>query len=316
VLAVIITKKNIKMRTHIHIYIFFLILSLGELTAQTFEVDGINYNVLNATDVEVISKTGCYDGNVVIPSTVNYMLDTYNVTIIGYEAFKNCDITNITLPNSITKIDDYAFRDCRDITAINLPDSVTSIGFGAFLYCTLMESVNIPDGITKIDRFTFGSCNALTSISIPESVTSIGTYAFTNCSNLTTVNTNVESPIDISEHMFWNLDLSLIALNVPAGSENAYSAASVWQDFGTINGTLSVNKVEQYNLKIYPNPSTDYISISGLKQTENYKIYNLLGQKMAEGKLSIKKPIDIRNFNNGLYFIHFENRTALKLIKK
>ena len=304
------------MRSQIHIYIFLLILSLGDLTAQTFEVDGVNYNVLNATDVEVISKTGCYDGNVVIPSTVNCMLDTYNVTVIGYEAFKNCDITNITLPNSITKIEDYAFRDCRDITAITVPDSVTSIGFGAFLYCTVMESVNIPDGITTIERFTFGSCNALASISIPASVTSIGTYAFTNCFSLANVYTYIVSPIDISEHMFWNLDLSLIALNVPAGSENAYLAASVWQDFGTINGTLSLNKVEQYNLKIYPNPSTDYISILGLKQAENYKIYNLFGRKITEGKLVVNQPIDIRNFENGLYLIHFENGIALKIIKK
>lgn len=195
------------MKKQIQLYVLLVLFAFGKLTAQTFEVNGINYYILNATDVEVISKISCYEGNVVIPSTVDYMSDTYNVTVIGYEAFKTCNITNITLPNSITKIEDYVFRDCRNIKTITIPNSVTSIGYGAFLYCTIMETVNIPDGITTIDRFTFGSCNALVSISIPESVTSIGTYAFTNCSSLATVNTYAASPIDISVHMFWNLDL-------------------------------------------------------------------------------------------------------------
>lgn len=113
---------------------FFLILSFGKLTAQTFEINGINYNVIGSSEVEVTSKTGCYSGDVVIPETVENSGTTYNVITVGYEAFRDClNVTSISLANSITTIEDYAFRNCRGITSITLPDSVTIIGEGAFL---------------------------------------------------------------------------------------------------------------------------------------------------------------------------------------
>ncbi|MFY0714282.1 leucine-rich repeat domain-containing protein [Seonamhaeicola sp. NFXS20] len=300
-----------------YIYLVFIVLSVEALKAQTFEVEGINYNILNATDVEVMSKTGCYSGDITIPATVDYATNTYSVTTIGYEAFKNCDITNITLPNSITQIEDYAFRDCREITTITLPNSVTNIGYGAFLYCTILESVNIPDGVTAIDQFTFGSCNALESINIPESVASIGTYAFTNCSSLVTVNSYMVAPINITVHVFWNLDLSSITLNVPPGSESAYAVVAVWQDFKAINGTLSNDKFEAFKeLKVYPNPVISELKVVGLNQLEAFKIYNVLGNVVMKSDVVNNESINLEGLVSGLYFLKLKNKTPIKFIKK
>jgi hypothetical protein len=304
------------MKTQIHIFIFSLIISFANLNAQTFEVGSINYNILNANEVEVISKPSCYDGGIVVPETVEDYGTTYNVIGIGDEAFQYCDITSIDLPNSITYIGEFAFRDCRNITSITLPSSVTSIGYAAFLYCTELTSVNIPENITVINMHTFAQCGKLTSITIPSSVTSIGTYAFSSCFSLATVNIHVKTPINITIHRFWNLDLTTIALNVPVGSESAYAAAPIWQDFGTINATLS-NASYDYELgyKLYSNPASDYISISGVEQAENYKIFNITGSKIAEGMFSRNQPINIQRFKKGVYFINFENGTALKFVK-
>lgn len=306
------------MKTQIQVYILIAFVSLGTLRAQTFEVDGINYNITKTNEVEVTSKTGCYSGNVVIPETVEDSGTTYNVTTVGFEAFRAClNVTSISLPNSITTIEDYAFRDCRGITTMVLPDSVTSIGEGAFLYCTKLVSVNIPDTITTINMTTFSQCGDLTSITIPESVQSIGTYAFSNCNSLATVNINVVSPINITIHRFWNLDVSLITLNVPVGSESAYAASPVWQDFGTINGTLNADKFEEQPIvKVYPNPSSSYVSISGLKESKKYKIYNILGKQVANGLVSNKTPIHIENYASGLYILKIENGNTIKFIKK
>lgn len=304
------------MKTQINIFIFTLIISFANLNAQTFEVGSINYNILNANEVEVISKPSCYDGGIVVPETVEDSGTTYNVIGIGDEAFQYCDITSIDLPNSITYIGEFAFRDCRNITSITLPSSVSSIGYAAFLYCTELISVNIPENITVINMHTFAQCGKLTSITIPSKVTSIGTYAFSSCFSLATVNIHVTTPINITIHRFWNLDLSTIALNVPVGSESAYAAASIWQDFGTINATLS-NSLNDYELgyKLYPNPASDYISIFGVEQAENYKIYNITGSKIAEGMFSRNQPVNIQRFKKGVYFINFENRPALKFVK-
>lgn len=300
------------------ILILFFFICMSNLTAQTFEENGISYNVISANEVEVTSKTGCYSGDVVIPETVEDSGTTYNVTAIGYEAFRVClNVTSISLPNSITTIEDYAFRDCRGITSMVLPDSVTSIGQGAFLYCTKLVSVNIPDTITTINMTTFAYCLDLTSITIPESVTSIGTYAFSTCNSLATVNINVVSPINITIHRFWHLDLSTITLNVPVGSESAYAASSVWQDFGAINGTLSTDSlVNNDKVKLFPNPATSNISISGLKESNDYGIYNVLGKSVLKGTMLKDESINIDKLSNGLYFLKLKDRETIKFIKQ
>jgi len=73
------------------------------------------------------------------------------------------------------------------------------------------------------------------------------------------------------------------------------------------------NKIE---LITFPNPSSRSIKISGLTNTEKYTIFNSIGAKMAIGTISNKQSIDITNLMNGLYFIKFENGTALKFIRE
>ena len=109
---------------------------------------------------------------------------TYNVGAI----FVNCNaITNVTIPNSVTTIGDYAFQGCTGLTSIVIPDSVTSIGEGAFLNCTGLTSVTIGNSVTSIGVNAFQGCRDLTNITIPNSVTSINSYAFYGCSGLTSV---------------------------------------------------------------------------------------------------------------------------------
>lgn len=93
----------------------------------------------------------------------------------------------LTLPNSVTSIGDYAFEDCAGLTSITIPNSVTSIGYGAFNGCTGLTSITIPESVTSIGDFAFRGCTGLTSITIPDSVTSIGDYAFYICSGLTSI---------------------------------------------------------------------------------------------------------------------------------
>ena len=112
--------------------------------AHDFEVDGIYYNKnADETSVTVTYRGNSYyeyydeySGNVVIPSSVTYSGNTYAVTSIGDEAFKNCrGLTSITIPNSVTSIGDEAFIYCSGLTSITIPNSVTSIGDRAFYGC-------------------------------------------------------------------------------------------------------------------------------------------------------------------------------------
>ena len=132
-------------------------------------------------------------------------------------------IGEITIPDSVTSISDYAFNDCTSLTSVTIPDSVTSIDDWTFSSCTSLTSIEvsgnnknyssadgvlfnkdkselitypagktdseyvIPNSVTRIGRYAFSGCKSLTSITIPDSVTSIGDYAFEGCTSLTSI---------------------------------------------------------------------------------------------------------------------------------
>ena len=73
-------------------------------------------------------------------------------------------VTELIIPNTVTKINDAAFRYCSSLTSIIIPDSVTSIGEFAFRHCSSLTSITIPDSVTSIGDWAFGGCNRLTEI--------------------------------------------------------------------------------------------------------------------------------------------------------
>lgn len=81
--------------------------------------------------------------------------------------------------------------------------------------------------------------------------------------------------------------------------------------------TLSIDDLNFENkFSIFPNPSSDFITVSNLKSNESYLIVNQLGQKVKKGIISNNEKIDIRNFTNGLYFLKFDNGNSIKFIKQ
>lgn len=105
------------------------------------------------------------------------------VTEIGDCAFSGfSNLQRITVPDSIVRIGDYAFKD-SGLVEISIPDSVASIGRGAFSGCTKLDSVRLPSGLVEIQEQTFQGCSSLLGpIDIPSSVRRIGDSAFMDCS--------------------------------------------------------------------------------------------------------------------------------------
>ena len=83
------------------------------------------------------------------------------------------------------------------------------------------------------------------------------------------------------------------------------------------NSTLSIDSItEKPALNIFPNPTTDFITITGLNKTANYKIYSTLGKEIVRGTVSNNETITTQNLKNGLYFLKFEDGNTIKFLKK
>ena len=150
------------------------------------------------------------------------------VTSIGDYAFRGCSsLTSVTIGDSVTSIGDYAFRDCSSLTSITIPDSVTSIGNYAFYDCSSLTSVYISD-VSAWCNISFGNYSSnplyyaknlylnnelVTELTIPDGVTSISSYAFEYCSSLTSV-TIGNGVISICEDAFYYCD-SLTSVTIP-----------------------------------------------------------------------------------------------------
>lgn len=118
-------------------------------------------------------RKGVYLGELVIPS--NIRLDPY--------AFSYCDcVDKVVLPNDMEEIINNAFSDC-DIKTIVLPQNLRQIKYNAFSRCKNLKTIEFNDSLTYIGDFAFQEC-PLKSVAFPQSLKSIGEYAFYNCKQL------------------------------------------------------------------------------------------------------------------------------------
>ncbi len=196
------------------------IVGTSSLTAITLTAPSIE-EYCNGQLNELLYQSGCttprilqIDGNrlsnIIIPETVSK---------ISNYTFYNCSsLTSVAIGNSVTSIGKYAFSYCPSLTSVTIGNSVTSIGECAFSYCSYLTSVTIGNNVTSIGEETFRGCSSLTSITIPNSVTSIGEAAFGKCSCLTSVIIG-NSVTNIEKNTFWDCS-SLSSVTIPNSVTN------------------------------------------------------------------------------------------------
>ena len=124
------------------------------------------------------------------------------------------------------------------ITDLVIPECVTKIADGAFSGCTSLTSVTIPNTVTDIGDGAFWSCLSLTSIKIGNSVKNIGREAFLYCYKLVEVINNSEH-ITVTKGSEQNSYIGYYALSV-SNRDSSYQSK-----ISNDNGFIVYNEGEQ-----------------------------------------------------------------------
>lgn len=99
--------------------------------------------------------------------------------------FRNCtSLTEINIPEGITKIGSDAFNSCINLTTVKLPDSLTAISSQAFYHCPNLELTRLPSGVTTVDYQAFYDCGKMTYLVLGDNITSFSYQCFSSYPDL------------------------------------------------------------------------------------------------------------------------------------
>lgn len=147
-------------------------------------VDGIFYYV-DPTDPDAFAYAGgVWDGpirDLVILPEVEIEGRTYVVGGVGRFAFQDAGLRSVSMPDTITVIEEGAFQTTsfsygNRLGDLVIPDSVVTIGEGAF-WGTRLSSLTLGSGVREIEDQAFVD-SQLPQLTIPNGVRTIGGYAF------------------------------------------------------------------------------------------------------------------------------------------
>ena len=96
-----------------------------------------------------------------------------------------CDLTEVTGWGTTPTLPELAFKDCTKLQEVTLPDGVQVIGEYAFIRCAALTTVNLSQ-VTRIDEYAFWECTSLTALTL-DNVTTIDHDAFYGCTGLETL---------------------------------------------------------------------------------------------------------------------------------
>lgn len=80
---------------------------------------------------------------------------------------------------------------------------------------------------------------------------------------------------------------------------------------------LSLDDFETAEVKVYPNPTSDYINVASTTTIDKIELYSILGKKIHE--VNNTNTVDISNFNSGVYFVQLysgNRQISKKIIKQ
>ena len=201
----------------------------GTMDASDFLFITNELNELISVDLSQATIVAYQGGKTLYGTTTNYRADEIprtaffgkkltsvvmpaGVQTIGFAAFAGCnELQSVSLPASVSMIDDYAFAG-TGLTSVVVPSTVAYMGKGVFSRCEVLETAVI--NTQMLGDFAFLGDVKLRNVQIGANVGYILKGVFNGCTALTTVNFDPACSLNrIDEEAFINSGLETIDLN-------------------------------------------------------------------------------------------------------
>ena len=333
--------KSLKAKWNINSYNITLsknFTNAGDIVSISDQAEFNSQITISAIDNEYLGYTwlGWYDGETLLTTSLDFTFNVpaHNINYVAmwevderlenYEftsdkatcvinGVKSKEIIEVSLPEYVTEIEDYAFKDCADLIEVIIPSSVRSIGFGAFNRCNKVTSMTIPfvgnnaSALTNkhlgymfgannysdnykfvsnqletviitdelvIGEGAFNYCKSILNIVLPNTIKEVGADAFVECTGLTDM-AIPESVQTIAKGAFCGCS-NLLKITLPfIGGDNNNAKKSY---FGYIFGDEQSNNGDNVPAKLEEIIITQAMNISEYafcrcKNIRDIKIY-------------------------------------------
>ncbi len=173
---------------------------------------------------------------------------------IAANLFYGCTgLEEVSLPDTLSEIEDSAFLGCTSLRELIFPDTVSFIGDRAFSECAALQDTVLPEQIETIGAGAFYGCVGIGAVSLPKDLQTLGNGAFENCTGLKTV-TFGSDLTEIPDTAFLSCDLKEVNLpcKVKRIKKNAFAG----------NASLELITIPAVTSSIAPDAFADIPSLT------------------------------------------------------
>ncbi|MBQ2362617.1 MAG: leucine-rich repeat protein [Bacteroidaceae bacterium] len=288
---------------------------------------GCDSLTINVTKLETLFNDYSFGGNGSNPfeksiqlclndEPITELVVPNTVKAINAGVFNGRKITALKVSDSVEKIGNNAFSNCKDLTSVNLGQSVDTIFADAFRYCSSIESIVIPNSVKVIDDRAFEGCTRLSTITLGDSVTFIGWDAFYGCDSLQRVEvTNLDTwyaiqfendkanPLTLAQHLYHNGE-EITGLHIPDGI--AEINEGFFKGYENITSVVLPNSVKRIGDRAFRN-------LANLQSVTLNDSLETIGEQAFENCTSLTS-ITIPNSIKELPYAAFNNCTSLSSV--
>jgi hypothetical protein len=207
---------------------------------------GIYINDMTETECTLYSIDSTMQTDVTIPSTY------FDIPITGIDAyalsFSTVPLVSVTMPDSITSINDMAFGGAEALQSVHIPQNVSHIGIQVFGWCHSLTSFTVDENnlfFKSIDGVLFDYLgetliaypeNRAEVYVIPQGTVTIASYAFVANTKITSV--TIPNSVEVIQDGAFGYTDSLLSIVIPSSVQTMGMYVFDTQDL-TINCVAS-----------------------------------------------------------------------------